>query len=62
LKNCNLSLGKQEKKGGNYMKKTIYTTPTFDLVFTNQDVILASSGDDNFVSPGDDWGLGGNTL
>ena len=46
------------------MKKTIYTTPTFDLVFMNesQDVILASTGEDNFVSPGDDWANGGNSL
>ena len=46
------------------MKKTFYTTPTFDFVYTqeNQDVILASLGGDNFVSPGDDWGNGGNSL
>ena len=44
------------------MKKTLYTTPTFDLVVINQDVILASSGGDNFVSPGDNWMSGGGSL
>ena len=44
------------------MKKTLYTTPTFDflVIAESQDVILASDGGDNFVSPGADWGNGGN--
>ena len=46
------------------MKKTLYTTPTFDFVFMDgsQDVLSVSTNGDNFVSPGDDWRLGGNTL
>ena len=42
------------------MKKTIYTTPAFDISYIceNQDIILASTGGENFVSPGDDWGSG----
>ena len=35
--------------------KTIYTTPTFDFFIVDQDVILASSGGENYVSPGEDW-------
>ena len=46
------------------MKKTIYTTPTIDLLYLqeNQDVMLASAEGENYVTPGEDWLRGGMNL